>query len=248
MNNRALIFGRESLPSLEYGCVHVWRVSTAVDSDLEAFAAALSPEERDRAEKFYFERDRCSFIVCRGTLRRLIAFYTGEDAGRIRLGFGVHGKPFLAHKHMSDLRFNVSHSREFALLAFSLNQEIGVDIEFKRSEVDFIALAETSFSKDERAAVLVCPPADRANLFYEYWTCKEACIKADGRGLSVPLDQFSVTARERDPRWRKIISAGPGFQTSGMRSRILEVGNDYAAAVVANTPSWQVMQLDMEVA
>jgi 4'-phosphopantetheinyl transferase len=247
MNWRSLIFGGEHVPKLANDCVHVWRVSTAVN-DLEGLAEILSAEERARAERFHFERDRRSFLVCRGALRRLIAFYTCEEAGRIRFQVGLQGKPSLMQEHNSDLRFNVSHSDKIALLAFSLNQEIGVDVEFKRDEVDFVALADMSFSKEERGAILACSRADRANLFYEYWTCKEACIKADGRGLSVPLDQFSVTALGDDPQWREIISAGSSFLPSGMRSRILEVGNHYAAAVVSNMPTWQVLQLDMEFA
>ena len=248
MNWHALIFGRERPPVLEHDCVHVWRISADGRDDLEPFAKVLSPEERASAEKFHFERERRSFIVSRGTLRHLLASYTGENAARIHLGFGSHGKPFLANTHLSGLRFNISHSREIALLAFALNHEIGVDVEFKRPDVDFVALADMSFSKDERAAIAACPPADRADLFYEYWTCKEACIKADGRGLSLPLDQFSVTAFGGDPQWREIVSVSSAFRKSGLRSRILEVGKNYAAAVVATRPSWQALQLNMEFA
>jgi len=242
------IFDRERVPKLTGNCVHVWRTSTAMPGDLERFAGVLSSAELDRAERFHFERDRRTFIVCHGTLRRLISFYTGLDARAILFCAGSHGKPALMGEHVPDLRFNVSHSGEIALLAFSLNHEIGVDVEFKRPEVDFVALAETSFSKEERTAALTCTPANRANLFYEFWTCKEACIKADGRGLSVPLDQFSVATRGVDSRWREITSAGSSFLASGMRGRILEVGKDYAAAAVTNIPAWQVLQLDIEAA
>ena len=247
MNRHSLIFGVERVPKLENDCVHVWRVSTAV-SDLEGLAEILSPEERARADRFHFERDRRSFLVCRGALRQLISSYSGEDARSIRFQVGLQGKPSLTQASARNLRFNVSHSGEIALLAFSLNQEIGVDVEFKRGEVDFVALADMSFSNEERAAILACDPEDRANLFYEYWTCKEACIKADGRGLSVPLDQFSVTARGDNPQWREIVSAESSFLPSGMRSRILDVGNHYAAAAVSNKPKWQVLQMNMELA
>jgi len=244
MNWNSSILDSDRVPKLAGNCVHVWRTSTALPGDLETFSEVLSPEERARSLKFHFERDRRTFTVCRGTLRRLISFYTGQDAGSIRFRLGSHGKPSLMGEHACDLRFNVSHSGQLALLAFSLNQEIGVDVEFKREEVDFVSLAEMSFSREERAAVLACPPADRADLFYEYWTCKEACIKADGRGLSVPLDQFSVANRDADLLWREIISAGSSFLACGMRSRILEVGKGYAAAAVTNIPAWQVLQMD----
>ena len=248
MNRRPQMFDRESVPRLASNCVHVWSLSTCKHDNLEEFAEVLSPEECARAETFHFEKDRRTFVICRGTLRRLISFYTGLSAEQIGFCVGPQGKPSLKKAHASDLRFNVSHSGDIALLAFSGNQEIGVDVELKRAEIDFVLLAEMSFSKDERAALLACAPTDRANLFYEFWTCKEACIKADGRGLSVPLDEFSVATRGVNSQWREIIAAGSGFITSGMRSRVLDIGEDYAAAVVTNLRSWQVLQLDMECA
>lgn len=231
---------------LTENCVHVWNVATDKAHNLGTFAEVLSAEEKSRADRFHFERDRRTFIICRGTLRMLISSYTGLDASSVGFRVGPQGKPSLKKEYGSDLRFNVSHSGEIALLAFSLDQEVGVDVEFKRKEVDFLSLAELSFSKDERAAIIACSPADRADLFYEFWTCKEACIKADGRGLSVPLDQFSVATRGVDPRWREIIFSGSEPLAHGMRGRMLEVGEDYAAATVRNHPGWQVLQIDME--
>jgi len=248
MNLHSYYFDRECVPKLASNYIHVWSVSTSKLGNLEKLAEVLSPEESARAEKFHFEADRRAFVICRGTLRRLISFYTGLDARRIGFRVGPQGKPSLKEEHASGLRFNVSHSGEIALLAFCRNQEIGIDVELKRADVDFLSLAEMSFSKDERTALLSCAPTDRANLFYELWTCKEACIKADGRGLSVPLDQFSVANRGDDSQWREIISAGSGFIASGMRSRILDIGKDYAAAAVTNLRSWQVLQWDMEFA
>jgi 4'-phosphopantetheinyl transferase len=248
MNLNSPFFDRERVPKLANDCVHVWRITTAARGTLEWAAEVLSPEEGARADRFHFERDRRAFIVCRGALRKLISGYTGLEARSIRFNAGTYGKPLLMEEHASNLRFNVSHSGEIALLAFSLDREIGVDVEFKRGDVDFVELAEMSFSKKERAAVLASAPADRSDLFYEYWTCKEACIKADGRGLSVPLDQFSVAAREADSHWREIITENSGLLPSGMRSRILKVGKGYAAAAVTNIPGWQVLQMDLEFA
>jgi len=248
MNWEKYISGREGVPPLARDCVHVWRISTAGNIHLEWLAEALSAEERARAKRFHFERDRRSFIACRGTLRRLISSYTGQKPASIRFRVGMQGKPFLADARGGNLQFNVSHSGGLALLAFSMDREIGVDVEFKRVDVDFAELAQMSLSKEERDAVLACPPADCVNLFYEYWSCKEACIKADGRGLSVPLDQFRVTAKAGDPQWREIISEASSSLPSGMRCRILDVGSAYAAAVATNAPSWQAIQFNMDLA
>jgi 4'-phosphopantetheinyl transferase len=80
------------------------------------------------------------------------------------------------------LQFNVSHSGDVVLLGFAL-RNLGVDVERRQDGVDFAGLAKTSFSQMEQDTILALTPEKRASLFYEYWTCKEACIKADGRGL-----------------------------------------------------------------
>jgi 4'-phosphopantetheinyl transferase len=246
MNFYSLMNGRESVPALARDCVHVWRISSAANGGLEWAEEILSEEERGRAAKFHFEKDRRSFLVCRGMLRRLISLYTKQDAAGIRFHTGSHGKPSLLPADASGLQFNVSHSRELALLGFSMDAAIGVDVEFKRAGVDFIELAEHSFSDAERAAVLACSAAERANLFYEYWSCKEACIKADGRGLSIPLGEFTVTSGKGNPQWREIISSESSGLPAGMRNRIINVGDDYAAAVATNIPSWDIIQLDLD--
>jgi 4'-phosphopantetheinyl transferase len=237
--------GHETLPALTEDSVHVWRTSTS-GIRLEEFEEILSWEEQDRVERFYFERDRRAFIACRGMLRRLVSLYTGEDAARMRLVAGPHGKLFLARSEAPDLRFNVSHSGEVVYLAFAWNHEIGVDVEQKRAGVDFVGLSELSFSEAEHAEILASGFSERTALFYEFWSCKEACIKADGRGLSVPLDQFSVNTKSDKSRWREIICASPRVLPSGLRTMILEAPEDYAAALATTMQVKELVQQDLE--
>src|SRR5580704_19709552 len=97
------------IPELAPNRVHVWRTSTVVgDGCFGTLAKLLSPEEMARADRFHFERDRRSFIVCRGTLRRLLAFYTSENAADIQFRHGPMGKPYLVG--LPELQFNLSHS------------------------------------------------------------------------------------------------------------------------------------------
>jgi 4'-phosphopantetheinyl transferase len=245
VNWNSLIGEHETLPALTEDSVHVWRAFTS-GIRLEAFEEILSWEEEDRADRFYFERDRRAFVAFRGILRRLISLYTGEDAARIRFEVGPHGKLFLARSEARDLRFNVSHSGEMAYLAFAWNHEIGVDVEYKRAGVDFVGLSELSFSEAEHAEILATSHADRANLFYEFWSCKEACIKADGRGLSVPLDHFSVNTKGDKSRWREIVCASPRVLPSGLRTMILEAPDDYAAAMATTMQVKHLLQRDLD--
>ncbi|MGC2332312.1 MAG: 4'-phosphopantetheinyl transferase superfamily protein [Candidatus Acidiferrales bacterium] len=241
MNASPVVSRRERVGALSEGCVHVWRASTA-RANLRPFTEILSAEELGRAERFFFERDRRAFVVCRGTLRKLVSLYTGEDARKVQFCVSAFGKPGMQNTKVPDLRFNVSHSGQIALLAFSLNQEIGVDVEFKRADVDFAGLAATSFAPDECAAIAGCDPAERASLFYEIWTRKEASIKADGRGLSVPLEQFSVNGNRIAFQWREISTAASHVLPGGMWSRVVDVPADYAAAIARSVAVRQVFQ------
>ena len=98
-------------------------VSMGLDAELAAvneFALCLSDEERLRASRFVFERDRCRFIVGRARLRYLLASRLGVQPDAIELIYGAHGKPALSRRFAgSDLRFNVSHSEGVAVYAFS---------------------------------------------------------------------------------------------------------------------------------
>jgi 4'-phosphopantetheinyl transferase len=54
-----------------------------------------------------------------------------------------------------------------------------------------VHIADRYFSSAEIAELHSVPPEDRAERFFRYWTLKESYIKATGKGLSVPLEQFS---------------------------------------------------------
>ena len=96
---------------------------------LSASAALLSPAERQRASRFAFDRDRRRFMVARAQLRELLAVRLGVPPESIELAYGERGKPVLGrHFAESDLHFNVSHSEDVAVYAFSLGREIGIDV------------------------------------------------------------------------------------------------------------------------
>lgn len=242
-----LVDGLKHEPRLIPGQIHIWQAcASASASILPAVAQRLATDERSRASRFRFARDRDSYVLSRGILRQLIAAYTGEQPERIRFHYGAQGKPAIANSDPPGLRFNVSHSGDAILLAFAADRELGVDVERMRNDADFVALAETSFSHEERNAIVALSGDQRASLFYEYWTCKEACIKADGRGLSAPLDQFSIVPSMQGTRWREAAVAVQGVFESAWRIRILETIPGYAAAVAAAGSEWDVVRINLE--
>jgi 4'-phosphopantetheinyl transferase len=194
---------------------------------VRARAAVLSDEERQRACRFAFDRDRQRFIAARGLLRGLLAARLGVRPEVIELEYGAHGKPALARRFAaSGLRFNASHCGDVAAYAFSSTGAIGVDVEAVRTIPDADHIAARFFSGREHAAYRALDARDRPLGFFQCWTRKEAFIKALGDGMSHPLDDFDVSlapgepARllrvERSPgdrrRWRMVsFSPAPGF-------------------------------------
>ena len=186
--------------------------------------AVLSDDERERAARFVFDVHRRRFIACRAWLRQQLGERIGRAAADLRFEYGPVGKPSLAGE---PLRFNVSHSDRYALLAVA-DAEVGVDIERQRALSDMDALAERVFSLGEREALAQVPPAGKAEAFFAGWTRKEAYIKAVGQGIGL-LDAIEVVLAPGEParlirvegqpgepeRWSiQALSAVPGFSAA----------------------------------
>ena len=172
--------------------VHIWRIDLAQPGTiLNALENLLAEDEKARAHRFHFARDRKRFTVARAALRQILAGCLGVDSHSVRFSTGPYGKPRLVEEN---LRFNVSHSGELALVAVARNRELGVDIEELRRMDDAEALADRFFSAPEsRKLRTAADSASRIRGFFECWSRKEAFIKAIGEGLSHPLDSFEVS-------------------------------------------------------
>ena len=160
-------------------------------SELARLHAFLNDDERERAARFHFERDRNRFVVGRGTLREVLGELLEISPTDVQFAYGPQGKPALAHD--TDLRFNLSHSQDWALLAVTEGREVGVDLEFLRQDLNPLEVAPSVFSPEECAALENLPEPERLAAFYGYWTRKEAFIKALGLGFTRDTREFTVT-------------------------------------------------------
>jgi 4'-phosphopantetheinyl transferase len=172
-------------------------VSVRLNSERSAageLAQCLSNDERFRARRFVSERDRCRFIVGRARLRQLLASRLGIQPDAVEFVYGRHGKPALSRRFAgSELHFNVAHSEDVAVYAFSREGEIGVDVEAVRGMEDADKIAERFFSRNEYVEYRALYPRERALGFFNCWTRKEAFVKAIGDGLHYPLRSFDVS-------------------------------------------------------
>jgi 4'-phosphopantetheinyl transferase len=229
-------------PPLTTDDVHVWRIALEVGDPLLArLRDTLADDERKRADRFHFEKDRRHFTAARGAMRILLAGYLTRRPEAVRFAYSNYGKPRLMDAdNPSDLRFNLSHSHGLALLAVTRGRDIGVDIERLRDmERDGEALAERFFSPREAARLRSLPPELRREAFFHCWTRKEAYIKAQGKGLSLPLDQFDVSLHPHEPAALLATQHDPQeVQRWSLQS--LFPGEEYIGALALQGHSWRL--------
>ncbi|HFA51609.1 MAG TPA: 4'-phosphopantetheinyl transferase superfamily protein [Bacteroidetes bacterium] len=176
---------------------HLWRVGLDIPpSRQSSFWDILSDDEKQRANRFRFEKDKRRYIAGRAVLRNLLAQYLNKKPAEIHFRYGPQGKPF--SENGLSLKFNLSNSAHLALIGFVLNDELGVDLEDAGREVETTLVAKHFFSKKETERLLALPAHQQQTAFYNCWTRKEAFIKAKGDGLSFPLDQFEVSLRPNE--------------------------------------------------
>lgn len=228
-------------PVLEAGDVHIWRVSLeAASLQAPKFWGLLASDEIKRAQTFHFSRDRDRFVTVRGILKMLLGTYLGTSPREIEFHYGPRGKPALSPQRAGAApSFNVSHSHDMALLAFTLDLSVGIDVERIRPEVAREQIAERFFSAQETAALCVLPESLQPAAFFNCWTRKEAFIKATGDGLSMPLDQFSMSLVPGEPA--RLLEVKDGHpELSHWLIRELDVGSGYAAALAVQNPVEQI--------
>ena len=199
------------------GEIHVWRGRLNLSNEVERLRATLSPDELQRAGRLRFENSRNRFIAARAILRMLIGSYLDVDPRILVFGCSQKGKPELgAGFSGSDLRFNLSHSHDRVVFAFSRGRETGVDVEKIRPLAQADEIARRYFAQADQERIRRLRPRWRLRAFFRSWTRLEARIKISGDGLFSP-----APVQEND---------------SGFEVRDVPIGHRYAAAVALDGP------------
>ena len=187
------------IPDLPPDQIHVWRLRT--DRDPRAGLALLSAEERRRAEAFRTDLLRARYVAAHAALRLLLGRTLDTPADRLRFRQNSWGKPELAE---GELRFNLSHSGPWAVVALARGIEIGVDVEEARHPPP-LEVARIAYSAAERTALAGLSGRDLTAAFYAVWTRKEALAKGIGRGFSFDFTGFTVSADPAERTSRPVL-------------------------------------------
>jgi 4'-phosphopantetheinyl transferase len=221
--------------------VQLWRVDLeAIRFEESRWQKMLSPDETQRASRFYFVSDRQHFVASRALLRIILGGYLAVEPRDFDFSYSAKEKPSLGPTHVeSGITFNVSHSGGIALYAFARGRDVGVDVEHVRKDFDVEGIARRFFSTYEQEQLFDLPSTERIDAFFRCWTRKEAYIKATGDGLSLPLTQFdvSISAGNMDA----LVTTRPdGAEAERWLLREVPAGIGYVAAVCVRGREWRL--------
>ncbi len=167
--------------------IDIWQYP--LDMHFPHAESLLSPEEKNRANRYHFLHHKIRFTQARAMLRLILARYTQMNPREISWVENPYGKP--AMFPCSELQFNLSHSNNMAILAIGKHHPLGIDVEFFAAR-PFTGIASIMFSSLEQKSLINLPSAITPLAFYNLWAQKEAFIKACGLGLHYPTQTFDV--------------------------------------------------------
>lgn len=200
-----------AVPPLLSQQVWVWRLHLKDWPQTAEAESGLTIAEQDRARRYRRPQDRQRFVLTRCWLRRLLGVYLDQEPYAWDFEFTPTGKPFLSGY---PILFNLSHSGDWALLAFCRDRPLGIDVEAHRS-LPVLSLARRFFQPSELATLEALAPTKQEQLFFDYWTAKEAYLKATGEGLGalsrVAVDERVIEAQRLplEPGYSAAIVVGP---------------------------------------
>lgn len=170
--------------------IHIYWTNTSIYKKyIFHVASTLSNTEIEIAGKYKFKRDKERYLISRYLLKKILSGYTDIPANNIIIKNSFYGKPEIENE--LKIKFNLSHSGDKIVFAFTLNNEIGIDIEKIEFSVNHMEIAENYFSEDE-IFLLKKQKEDIVNNFYYIWTRKEALLKAIGVGMLPDLKKISA--------------------------------------------------------
>lgn len=175
--------------------VHIWTAQTEITEvrqRLHGYRTVLSADERQRVGRFVHPDDAARFVIGRALARTMLSRYADVAPRDWPLVIDTHGRPELGARLAGapDLRFNLTHTPGLVACAVTVGREVGVDVEHVGRRVTY-DVPERFFSAREVADLRALPDDEQLMVFFDYWTLKEAYIKARGLGLALPLRQFT---------------------------------------------------------
>ncbi len=170
---------------LDDGQIHIWKVGLNVGSPHADYQKILSIGEQLRAARLISSEKSLRFQSTRSALRIILSIYVNQPPENIQFKYGPNGKPYLLQNGRPDsVEFNIAHSENMMVAAFSKGSPVGIDLEFKQPVSTKDWIVKQYFSKNDQDIYQNLPEKDKETAFLTIWTKKEAFGKAIGAGLT----------------------------------------------------------------
>ena len=189
----------------------------------------LDTNEQQQALKFSNTLLRERYVTAHGQLRRILARYLNDSALNFVIQKTAYGKPYLPD--YPNLAFNLSHTECVMAVAVAENCQLGVDIEYCKPRSNIAALVDKCFSVEEAAYWRELPETEQLHEFYQFWTRKEAFVKATGFGITLGLQ--NCVLNPNNPQQFLTIPNHCGL-ASNWHCRDIELEQGWCAALVAD--------------
>lgn len=221
---------------LEAGTIHIWLSYLNLhETRLKHLYPLLSADEKERSERLKLYKHRKRFIASHGFMRSVLSLYLDTPAEQLEFSFKEHGKPeLILNQHQPDIRFNLSHSNNLAILAVSQSNEVGIDIEFMEKKAEWKKIINRFFTDTEQKAIFSLPEEQQRTAFFKVWTRKEAFMKVTGLGLHLPPAQFSVSTPPEPAKFIEYINEKENDDVHMQDIALPKTFNDYVGCVSAS--------------
>ncbi|MGO7730830.1 4'-phosphopantetheinyl transferase superfamily protein [Rhizobium johnstonii] len=195
--------------------IALWPYSK-IEGDWNRWMQSLSPDERERAATYRFDRDRASFVAGRYLLRRLLSVHTGISPSKLLLSPDNRGKLRLEGRERP--HFSLANTDGLVAVAVASGcDHLGIDCERADTEIEAAAV-DSYCSADERRWLAELPARERARGAVALWTLKESHLKALGVGLREDPRNIAFSWKDgiavmvggdRDRRWHhRLVESG----------------------------------------
>ena len=227
--------------------IHLWQYPIGDPPDARHLAQAmtlLSDAEKKRRAAFHREKHGAEYALSHAMLRLVLSEYAPVGPEQWQFLAGEKGKPEIAGPALEPpLWFNLSHTDGFAVCVAGRVQQLGVDVENMSRKTSHQELAKRFFAPAEYEYLRTLPPSVQREAFFRIWTLKEAYIKADGKGLSIPLDSFHFRFSAENPTEVTLESnaeSNPGI----WRFFEFEPGSDHRISIGVKNPEQRTLQVE----
>ena len=180
--------------------LHVWLTVPEDITDattLAGYHSLLSEEERERQQRFHFEKDRHSFLVSHALVRKVLSRYVDVDPADWVFSAGKFGRPEISGPAgVPPLRFNLTHTEGLSACLVTLEVDCGVDAERVGGRGNLQGIAGKMSAAAELETLAALHGQQYQQPFFTFWTLREAYCKALGTGLGYSKKDYAFAVAD----------------------------------------------------